>query len=113
MINCIVYKDGAEVFRGTQNQTRIFVHTALPRLLDVIDTGKELYGYTIESDDVWEKKRKRYKRTVETLEKYGNTIVCRDHEYIIHKLKREGWNIRTKRYEDDDGVHYVVEGRKE
>ena len=109
-MRCEIYKDKQLIFSGSTSAARKIIHSTKYNIEAHIDTEKELKGFIIRTPSDAQTRDAHYRRVVMMLGRYGNTVLVTDHEYIIGRLRREGWKISEKKYKDEDGVHYIIKG---
>lgn len=108
-MRCAIYKDEQLVFSGSTSAARKIIHSTKYNIEAHIDTEKELKGFIIRTPSDAQTKDGHYQRVVTMLGRYGNTVLVTDHEYIIGRLRREGWKVTARRYKDEDGTHYILQ----
>lgn len=111
-MNCIIYKNGIQVFSGTTYKARAFLHTTSYTLHDVMDSGRVFKGCTVVSEEAHLNRDEKYKTIVSHLECYGNTVIVKDYKYHLNRLRKDGWKIRSRQGKDEDGVYWIIEGIK-
>lgn len=120
----IAKKDGSIVLRGSITDVMRKVHTSFGRMRMVANTGKEVNGYTIETEDITNIPHDEYDAIIKSRENdkdeenyqmikkhiliYGNTSTMLDAGPIVKRLESEGINVKchdcTYRWDDGRGI---------